>query len=332
MKPMGKFVFSAALAALALFGLGGCAGAAVSDPPICGGTTDKTDRNAPKIIESKDLTSFYAHFYLNGEWSPGRENRFYTFEVKKDGQGAWTATAQTDTVAGAAVSVPADEELLAELRSIIDAHKLAAKNGVYRVTAGLPPEFQPCSFSAGYASGETLAFTENNNPDAEWAKETYLAFADWFAAKGDASLLPPEQSFGPIQTCSFAFNENGRKTRLSAVRVGEQDAIDGETLLLGKSVYDYEAKSEIFREYILFPEDYAENIHAILSAHDLRAFDYRSVFYRKRPREERPALQLHFKFTDGTHLNIDTSDAKDIETLRPLISELFAYHDSLFEG
>ena len=185
-----KAILSALLSVLTFFGLGGCAAAV--GPPVCGGTTDKTDHSAPKKIESKELVAFYAHFYLRGEWSPGRKNCFYTCEVQKDEQGALTAIVWKDSVQEARVSLPADESLLASLVSVIDKHNLAAKNGVYRVTAGLPPPFQKCHFSASYASGETLEFTENNNPDAEWTRETYLAFAEWFAEKGDDSLLPPK--------------------------------------------------------------------------------------------------------------------------------------------
>ena len=329
MRHIGKLVLSAILSALTFFGVGGCASAV--DRPTAGGTTDKTDYAAPKAIESKELTSFYAHFYLPGEWSPGKENRFYTFDVHKDEQGVLTAFAHTDSVQEAVISRPADEKLLTALQSVIDERHLAGENGVYRVTAGLPPQFQKCRFDAGYASGEKLTFTKNNNPDAEWTREIYMAFANWFAERGDASLLPPEQSFGTIKDFSFAWIEDGKKTRCSPVHVQEGKAIDGERLLLGKSVYDVEAKQSLSREYMLFPEDYAERIRAILSAHDLRAFDVRSVFYKRRKKEERPALEIHVNFADGSHLYIDVGDAADIEALRPLTAELAAYHDALFE-
>ncbi|MBR1885027.1 MAG: hypothetical protein IJ812_01350, partial [Schwartzia sp.] len=265
------------------------------------------------------------------EWSPGRENQFYTFTVKKDDSGVLMASARSGNATDGDVSRSADEKLLTALQSVIDERHLAGENGVYRVTAGLPPQFQKCHFDAGYASGEKLTFTKNNNPDAEWAREIYMAFANWFAERGDASLLPPGQSFGPIKDFSFAWTEDGKKTRCAPVHVQEEKAIDGERLLLGKSVYDVEAKQSLSREYTLFPEDYAERIREILSAHDLRAFDYHSVFYKKRKKEEHPALEIHVNFTDGSHLYIDVSDATDIEALRPLTAELAAYHDALFE-
>ncbi|MBR1552960.1 MAG: hypothetical protein IJ631_02965 [Schwartzia sp.] len=189
MMRTGKLFLSAALSVLAFFGLSGCAGAAVSGPPASGGTvTDKTDHSAPKQIESKELTSFHAHFYLPREWAPGKG--FYTFDVKTDDHGVLMASVRPDSTVEARISRPADEKLMAALQAIIDGQSLAAKNGRYRVTAGLPPQFRACRFEAGYATGEKITFTENNNPNAAWAKETYRAFADWFAEQGDESLLP----------------------------------------------------------------------------------------------------------------------------------------------
>lgn len=340
MERSGKMILSAALSALTFFSFGGCSGRPIGAPE-CGGVTDKTDHNAPKEIVSKDLTSFCAHFYLRGEWSPGRGDRFYTFEVHKDEQGTLTAFARTDTTQDAVISRPADGKLLTALQAIIDTYKLAGQNGYYRVTAGLPPEFQKCHFTANYASGEKLEFTKNNNPDDEWTKETYLAFANWFREQGDASLMPPEQSFGPVEECSFTLTANGRKVHISPVHVQEKDAIDGEQRLLGEMVYDAEAKKWVREEYALIPEDYLERIHAILSAHDLRTFDWHSVLYgrgrkaQKLKDEEkdffRAAIQIHVNFAGKKGLRIDTNDADDIETLRPLVTELLAYHDSLFE-
>jgi len=335
-RKRGKMIMAALFSLLTFLGLGGCASAI--DRPECGGVTDKTDRSAPKTIVSKDLTGFYAHFYLRGEWSPGKGDRFYTVEVRKNEQGVLTAAVWTDSRDDARVSLPADETLLTKLQSIIDERHLAGNNGVYRVTAGLPPEFQKCHFNANYASGEKIEFTENNNPDAEWTRETYLAFAEWFAEKGDESLLPPKLVYGPVKKCSFTLSADGMKFHFSPVHVQEEKAINGEQLLLGRMSYDAAAKKWGREDdFTLFPEDYLQQIHAILSAHDLRAFDYHSVLYkeRKMTKEEkdffRPALQIHVDFEDNKALRIDVNDAGDLETLQPLVKELLAYHDSLFD-
>ena len=62
-----------------------------------------------------------------------------------------------------------------------------------------------------------------------------------------------------------------------------------------------------------------------------------SVLYKERKltKEEkdffRPALQIHVDFEDNKSLRIDVNDAGDLETLQPLVKELLAYHDSLFD-
>ena len=141
---------------------------------------------------------------------------------------------------------------MVKLQSIIDAHNLAAINGIHRITAGLPPAYQPCRFKASYASGELLQFTQNNNPEADWAKQTYLAFANWFAEKDVPALLPPQQHFAPVSDFFLKYKDNGRSFTYSPMRVQEKDAISGEQLLLSRAIYDIGAKKSLSRKFILF--------------------------------------------------------------------------------
>ena len=195
----GVRIMAALLSAWSLFGLFGCG---KRPAPVSGGIVDQTDSKAPKTIVSKEITAFSADFYLRGEWSPGETGRTYAFEIVPDETGALSA-AET----GAGIRFPADEALLTALQDMIDEEKLAEKNGVVRYTAGLPPEFQPCHAAVDYASGERLRFTVGNDPDAAWAKRTYLIFADWFAGKGDASLLPPRKT-DPVKQVILTLKEN----------------------------------------------------------------------------------------------------------------------------
>ena len=165
----------------------------------CGGVTDKTDKRAPKVIASKEITEFHAHFLLKEEWSRGHVSEFYTFDVKKDAAGVLTAS---EGLTG--ISAPADAGLLSALQGVIDKCGVAQKNGVYYVTAGLPPEFWPCELSVKYASGEKLAFTHDNDPSAEWAKNVYLAFSKWFEARGIDALVPPKYE-GACDECGNDF-------------------------------------------------------------------------------------------------------------------------------
>ena len=306
----------------------------ISEPvsePIEGGTvTDKTDPNAPKEIKSKDISDFYATFFLEGEWSPGREYMQYTFEVKPDADGKLTASET-----GIGINAPATPDFMASLQDVIDKYSLVQNNGVYNVTAGLPPEYQLCELTVSYASGEKLTFTTNNNPDAEWIKDTYLLFADHFAANGDDSMLPPDET-KPVSRIIIRFKDDGKYIEYRGINVQEEDAIDGERYLLGKDISDLETNETIESKYILFPEDYFDRITEILSRHDIRTFDNYSVLYGRGRNVVEPenewtaALQLHFEFEDGSRLNTDTDEPEDVELLRPLLDDLFAYYDTLF--
>ena len=184
----GMRAMAVLLCALMIFGLGGCGGGAGqggdTDPePIDGGTTNKTDANAPKHIESKDITNLDASFYLNTRWSGDQDGRFRFVISGPDG----SLTAREET---RGVSVPADKELLDELQAVIDRYDLAKQNGVYEVTAGLPPEYQEGWLTADYASGEKLTFTTNNDPYAMWAEDFYDVLSSRFLANGVDALEP----------------------------------------------------------------------------------------------------------------------------------------------
>ena len=87
----GVIVMAVLLGLLTLFGLSGCKEDAVPEPePIDGGTTTHTDANAPKVIESKDITEFSVDFYLSNRWR-GDEERYFRFAVKEEG-GVLTAS------------------------------------------------------------------------------------------------------------------------------------------------------------------------------------------------------------------------------------------------
>ena len=333
MKHKGKTIMAALLCVLALFGIGVCAVCykhEKADPPTCGGTTDNSDSNAPKVINSKEISLFSTRFCLLGEWTPGKENHTYTFEVRPDDNGQLTASERS-----LKISVPADKALLEKLQIIIDEQKLAGMNGVSKVTAGLPAEYQPCSLSVTYASGEKLNFTKNNDPRAEWAKKMYLTFADWFASHGNKTLLPPQHK-GQVESITITLTENDIYNDYGAHQVQEKDAINGEVHLLGKDVFDNKAKKNIEKKRILFPKDYYEKITAIVSAHDLRPFDHSSVLYgsgRVSPDQDAPdnaKLFIHIDYKDAPNLHITTSDPRDIEMLRPLLNDLFKYYDSIF--
>ena len=320
-------------ALFALFGLTGCVDISLPGTrPESGGVTDKTDPKAPTEIESDEITEFYADLTLYGEWSPGRDTVKYTFEIKKNDEGVLTVYEDT-----AAVSAPADDAVLTGLQELIEKFGLAKKNGYYRVTAGLPPEFQETGFKVLYASGETIRFTENNEPESEWRQALYLLFAGWFADQGDDSLLPEEYA-GQAERIDLTIVEDGIMTSYNGIYVKEKDAIDGEQYLFMKDVYDNNEEKTVSYEYTLFPEDYFDKVSGMFAKYDLRPFYYWSALYgygrpnyRDEPEPYTADIRIYVEFEDGNRLNIETNDPGDKELLRPLLDDLVTYFDSLFE-
>ena len=150
---------------------------ASAETPLCGGVTDRTDRTAPKVIKSKEITAFSTSFLLRDETSPHEAIEHWSFTVKKDDSG------RIAIEAGNGTTVQADDALLADLQQVIDRFDLAALNGTDRLIAGLPPVFGPCRMSVDYASGERLYFQRNSRPEEGWPRAMLDIFLNAFEKK-----------------------------------------------------------------------------------------------------------------------------------------------------
>lgn len=339
-------VFMAVLLSIFLMlGLGGCTDEPQDEPePVDGGTTIRTDEDAPKVIESKDITGLDVNLYLASRWS-GDEEHFFQFRIAEQ-NGTLTAS---ESFSG--VSLPADEALLTALQDVIDRYELAKRNGVYEVTAGLPPEFQERTLSVAYASGETLRFTQNNEPFEDWAVAFYDVFADWFAARGDESLYPDKET-SLVSRIDVRLKENGQWFEFGGINVLPENTIEGETYLLQREVYDEASQTVLEQGYRLFPDEYYEKITEILAAHDVvktyefsyydpEAGDYGNHdegyygFGSKTTADGEEDsddlyLDLYVEYESGRRMTIETRKASEIEGLRPLLADLTAYIDRLF--
>ena len=334
---------AALLCASLLFGMAGCTKPAETpeEPePIDGGTTIKTDPDAPKVIESKDIRAFSANFFLVNRWRGEMEdwNRFFEFRIENDENGTLMAT---ETHSGA--SLPADKDLLNALQIVIDGYDLASRNGVYEVTAGLPPEYQESTLQVSYESGEYLTFTVNNEPEAKWAEAVFDVFAEWFAANGDDSLESARES-SLVTRFDIDSVEDAVYLRYGGIKVAEDEAIDGENYLLEWSVYDDAAQTQIEEEFIRFPEDYYERITEILAKYDVvlkydrSYYDHSDGYYGmsgKGPDDgeadlENRRLDIYIEFESGKSMSIETSKESELEALKPMLDEIFEYHASLF--
>ena len=348
MKSMNKgfLIMSIFLNIAAALGLSGCTPDIHSNNEITGGTTKSVDENAPKVITSKDITEMDVGIYVFTRWTNDRDAmEEYHFLIENDENGVLTVK---ETEHG--LSHAADEEILKEIQGIIDKNKLALDNGVYEVTAGLPPEYQPRTFKVNYASGEKLSFTVNNNPEALWAEEMFDAFAAWFSKNGDDSLYPPKEN-SKVTHFRLWYTKDNVFEDFWGVTVLEEDAIDGERNLLEYRLGD-ENGELLENKYVLYPEDYYKNITKILAKYDpVTKYDF-SIFDRKNhgfgnhsngyygwgdkttldeePDSETDKVELSIEYESGKTLQIKTRKKSEIDAMKPMIDELIEYHKSLF--
>ena len=316
------------IAGMICISLGGCGG--MKDSIVDGGTTDNTDYNAPKVIKSKEITGFSSSFYISGEWSEGNPDITYYFIIRKDENGKLIAS-ETRTK----VSCEADNELLTDLQKIVDEYKLAEFNGIDKVTAGLPYEYESHTTSIQYASGESINFTMNNDPEAKWTRAVYLVFAEWFSSKGISTLMPPKEDTA-ITRIDIYIRMDGMHTEYCGINVGDEDAIDGEKYLLMKSVYDTGKNEEVMCKFVKFPADYYDRIREIIDAFDLRPFDPYSALYGEGRENEndddynKSKICIYIVTANDRHKHIGVSSDSDLAMLMPFIGELKEYHETLF--
>ena len=341
----GVILMAALLSLLVLFVLTACTQEDEPDPePIDGGTTTHIDADAPKVIESKDITAFSLNCYLSNRWR-GDEERFFRFAVKEE-NGVLTAFEERS-----GISHPADEALLTALQEVIDEYDLAKSNGIYEVTAGLPPEYQESTLFVGYASGETLTFTRNNEPAAAWLESIYDIFADWFAANGDETLRPAKEE-SLVARLDLQIREGGIWTDYGGINVQAEDAIEGQTYLLNHRIYDEQAQTTTTWDFRLFPEDYYEALTVILADHNVVG-KYEFSYYDRESGDygnhdegyygfgskttadgeedsEDLFVELYVEYESGRRMTIETRKASEIEGLQPLLQDLQAYLEPLF--
>ncbi|MBQ0059263.1 MAG: hypothetical protein KBS83_04805 [Lachnospiraceae bacterium] len=204
------------LACLLAVSFTGCRGPV--NVPAAGGVVDETDEHAPKVIESKDITDFYADYYVEDYKVPERSGSYYC-KITTDEDGIHTLKIEGYPESYEEV---VDDSLLAEIQAIIDRNKLVEMNGYSKVTSGLPPEYQACHMNVVYASGETLNFKVNNDPDGAWNTELYHLLEKYLIETGHEELNPPVE-VTTITHFHIAFNEDDTFYEYGFITMGEDE-------------------------------------------------------------------------------------------------------------
>ena len=146
---------------------------AYAQPEEDGGVKDNTNLSAPKAISSREITSFYTHFFCEDP-NDSSHTGAYRFQISKNDSGKFLLNA-AGVIKG---SIEAKVALLESVQQIIERHELVKLNGINCVTQGLPVQYSPCSLSAEYISGEQLSFTTDGSPDFLWCLELKNLFID----------------------------------------------------------------------------------------------------------------------------------------------------------
>lgn len=346
----GRWIVTTLLGISMIYGLLGCIDSAKSQPEaaLTGGVLDRTDPDVPKVINSKEISTFYARFYLATRWTDAkREKHMFEFQIQPDKMGGLTAS---ENISG--ICLPAEKKLLTAVQQVIAQEKLASKNGLYCLTAGLPPEYQACNLTVNYASGENLSFTINNDPYAEWAEKIYTVFADWFAGQGNCDLYPPNET-SPVSRFELEYMENGKRVMYEDWNASEDEVIDGQTHLR-QEVWDEETGTIISEEQIALPESYFSGLTAILVKYNFsvsydfshfnratgRLDNHEAGYYGMGSRTavdgeadaENLSLFLYMEYESGRRVIVQTHKASEIEGMKPMLAELLQYNASFFDG
>ena len=166
-----------------------------------GGTVDHSDPNAPKEILSDDLVYFEVSFYRYEEVETERDGAEYHFELKQEDGKCILSEDECYKI-----SCEVDEKVFAETQKIIREYDLIAYNGTDRYTRGIVAEYGPFSLSAEYASGESLYFHMNIDPNEDWTWAFLKYFRRVFAEHGFTELTAPEELY-VVDRFDFSFNE-----------------------------------------------------------------------------------------------------------------------------
>lgn len=221
-----------------------------TESPVCGGKTEHVEEKAP--IKSTELKSLSVNMFISPRsYSLIKFNDFYTIKLTPEAGGKFKLSCNDNSV-----MIGNDE--VKGLQDIIKTYELEAKNGLYSVTAGLPPEHQPLNFKAVYASGEELKFTVNNSPYAEWEIMLFRYVRDVFVAHGDKNYIVDDDK-EKLGSFSFEFSDGDGLWYSYCVALDENDDKN-----LMKMVYDKKTDECVEEVLIPVPKDYIENMNALI--------------------------------------------------------------------
>lgn len=286
-------------------------------PPVSGGHKEYRDECAP--IKSNELKGLRTSLFIDPRLYNGKFTGNYTITLKKveDGKFALSCNDQ---------SVEVGNDVANDIQGIIKKYRLEGLNGLYSVTAGLPPEFQPMNFSAEYASGEKLTFTKNNDPQSNWGMTLFRYVRDVLIAHGDTT---------------YAVKDDEQKIDRLKLEYSAGDGI----LYLYDNIYDENDKECIYREVwdkntdklisevsVPVPADYYDGLSKLVEKLGVAWIaNYMSYNFKPNPKEE-SYCHIYAGQADSYPLFMSSYRGKEMDgEISSIISQLREYMDKPFE-
>ena len=287
-----------------------------TEEPVCGGVTNNTDYDAPKVITSDNLVKLSMGFYHEDRFDSSN-GRYYTFILESDSDGKILLK---DSRAGEGFEV--EKSVLVGAQAIIKKYDLAKANGVNKITAGLPPEYEECDFSAEYDSGERISFAENSDPSSEWGREFIDYFAQIYAENGDDKYLPPKIT-GTI-TCFNLEIQTDNKIYQYGTAAENQ---------IYRCIFDNDTEKMLDETYVKSAPEYFEGIFEIVSEMEIRDFENYDTASDFVSDGKTPAYyDFYIEFDDGNKMSGASCEPEILEKFMPMGTELMNYMDEYIES
>lgn len=209
---------------------------------LCGGRVDR-GFDAPKVIQSKDLTALDTEFFYTEKYGD-RGYACLRIKLERDEKNELILSEENRYN----VSTEVGNEVLSGTQELIDKFKLSGLNGTDEYTSGLPYPYSPMYFKARYASGESIYFYVDGNPQEPWCNELAEYFLNVFEEYGETSVLPKRES---VQIVGFDIEYFDGAVNHAYGNIMTQN---NEVKLL-KRKYDYNTNESVHEEYIEVPEN-----------------------------------------------------------------------------
>lgn len=304
----------------------------------CGGTTNNSDYNAPKVINSNTITKFKVGFFHEGEFDSSGD-RYFTFEIAPDENGKLILKDSYDDP-----GMEVDQSVLDGVQAIIKEYNLASLNGIDRHTAGLPPEFETCYLNVVYDSGEQINYSENSDPGADWSAAIRDYFANIYAEHGDDKYLPPKET-GMVTRFEMEYVDGDVYHKYGEILLPNKEITQSfeELVEHGGNEEDYdlriwseswlrEENAEVEDLYALPSDEYYDKLSEIINNSDLRKLENNEGYPNDFDYDNSKGFYTFYvEYDYGNRMSGFSDDPKDYELFMSIADELVRYIDNYIE-